>query len=239
LAGKADKVHDHNDIYYTEAKIDEKLSPLAPHISDSDIHVTAANKTNWTAAYTHSQTAHAPSNAEKNQNAFSKITVDSTTIEADTATDTLTFVGTNVTITPDATKDQVTFSVADGTTSAKGVVQLTNSTSSTSTTTAATPNSVKSAYDLAKSASDALKDKSDIDHSHDMGDLGIYVQNTEPTSAVVGDIWVDTANDPSFIVPNLPEVTSADNGKILMVVNGRWQAVTLNLTADANGVVSI
>lgn len=43
-------------------------------------------------------------------------------------------------------------SVADGTTSAKGVVQLTNSTSSTSTTTAATPASVKSAYDLANTA---------------------------------------------------------------------------------------
>ena len=41
--------------------------------------------------------------------------------------------------------------MANGSTSAKGVVQLTNSTSSTSTTTAATPNSVKSAYDLANS----------------------------------------------------------------------------------------
>ena len=41
------------------------------------------------------------------------------------------------------------------TTSAKGIVQLTNSTSSTSTTTAATPNSVKSAYDLANQAKTA------------------------------------------------------------------------------------
>lgn len=39
-----------------------------------------------------------------------------------------------------------------GTTSATGIVQLTDSTSSTSTTTAATPNSVKSAYDLADAA---------------------------------------------------------------------------------------
>jgi hypothetical protein len=42
--------------------------------------------------------------------------------------------------------------IQDGTTSQKGVVQLTDSTSSTSTTTAATPNSVKSAYDLANAA---------------------------------------------------------------------------------------
>lgn len=93
--------------------------------------------------------------AEVNQNAFSKVTVGSTTIEADTKTDTLTLVGSNVTITPDATNDKITIGVASGTTSAKGIVQLTNSTSSTSTTTAATPNSVKSAYDLANTAKTA------------------------------------------------------------------------------------
>jgi len=42
--------------------------------------------------------------------------------------------------------------IQDGTTSQKGAVQLTDSTSSTSTTTAATPNSVKTAYDLANAA---------------------------------------------------------------------------------------
>ena len=42
--------------------------------------------------------------------------------------------------------------VVAGTTSARGTLQLTDSTSSTSTTTAATPNSVKSAYDLAGAA---------------------------------------------------------------------------------------
>ncbi|NBS70355.1 hypothetical protein EBT31_15795 [bacterium] len=42
--------------------------------------------------------------------------------------------------------------VAAGSTSAPGVLQLTDSTSSTSTTTAATPNSVKTAWDLANAA---------------------------------------------------------------------------------------
>ena len=45
-----------------------------------------------------------------------------------------------------------TLTIADATTSVKGAVQLTDSTSSTSTTTAATPNSVKTAYDLANGA---------------------------------------------------------------------------------------
>ena len=52
-------------------------------------------------------------------------------------------VGTNIAVSNGV------ISVADGSTSAKGVLQLTNSTSSTSTTTAATPAAVKSAYDLA------------------------------------------------------------------------------------------
>ena len=37
----------------------------------------------------------------------------------------------------------------------------------------------------------------------------------------------------------LPTITEADNGKVLMVVNGQWQLVTLNLSVDENGVISI
>jgi len=55
-------------------------------------------------------------------------------------------------ITGGGSSGSVTIGVDAGTTSAAGVVQLTDSTSSTSTTTAATPNSVKTAYDLANSA---------------------------------------------------------------------------------------
>ena len=52
--------------------------------------------------------------AEPNQNAFSNIVVGSTTIEADTKTDTLTLVaGSNVTLTPDATNDKITISSTD------------------------------------------------------------------------------------------------------------------------------
>ena len=212
------------------------------HDANTTKHITSTERTNWGTAYTHSQAAHAPSNAEKNQNAFSNIKVGSTTVAADTATDTVTFVGSNVTITPDATNDKITFTVADGSTSAKGIVQLTNSTSSTSTTTAATPSSVKSAYDLANNAkvsADTAQEKANSAYALADGLTGVYVQDTEPTDAIDGDIWVDTAHDPSFIAPNLPAVTTADNGKVLMVVNGRWQAVDLSLYIDANGIVSM
>ena len=70
-------------------------------------------------------------------------------------------------------------------------------------------------------------------------DFGIYVQATEPSNAVAGDIWVDTASDPSYIPPTIPAITAADNGKVLMVVNGTLQLVNLNLSIDANGVVSM
>ena len=54
--------------------------------------------------------------AEVNQNAFSNIVVGSTTIAADTKTDSLTFAaGSNVTITPDATNDKITIAAKDTT----------------------------------------------------------------------------------------------------------------------------
>lgn len=125
---------------------------LDTHVSNTTVHITSAERTKWNSAKTHADSAHAPSDAEKNQNAFSNITVGSTTVSADVATDTVTFVGSNLTITPDATNDKITFAVANSSTSAAGIVKLTDSTSSTSTTTAATPKSVKSAYDLANTA---------------------------------------------------------------------------------------
>jgi hypothetical protein len=55
-------------------------------------------------------------------------------------------------LTGGGTSGTVTVGIQAGTTAQSGAVQLTDSTSSTSVTTAATPNSVKSAYDLANGA---------------------------------------------------------------------------------------
>jgi hypothetical protein len=60
-------------------------------------------------------------------------------------------VTVNAPITNAGTSTAADLSISTGTTSAVGVLQLTDSTSSTSTTTAATANSVKSAYDFANS----------------------------------------------------------------------------------------
>ena len=59
--------------------------------------------------------------AEINQNAFSNVTIGSTTISADSKTDTLTLVaGSNVTITPDSTNDKITIAATDTTYNAAG-----------------------------------------------------------------------------------------------------------------------
>ena len=127
---------------YTDNAVSSKVDKVTGKgLSTNDYTTTEKNKLSGIA-----------SGAEVNQNAFSNVKVGTTTIAADSKTDTLTLVGSNITITPNATDDSVTFTVADGSTSAKGIVQLTNSTSSESTTTAATPSSVKSAYDLANTA---------------------------------------------------------------------------------------
>ena len=102
-------------------------------------------------AYDHSQTSHAPSNAEVNQNAFSNVKVGSTTVAADSKTDTLELVaGTNVTLTPDATNDKVTITAKDttysaATTSAAGLMSATDKTKLDGIATGANKTTVDSA----------------------------------------------------------------------------------------------
>lgn len=73
-------------------------------------------------------TSQLPTLGEVNQNAFSNVKVGSTTIAADSKTDTLTIeAGSNVTITPDASGDKITIAATDttysaATTSANGLM---------------------------------------------------------------------------------------------------------------------
>lgn len=75
-----------------------------------------------------------------------------TTGDTGTVTSTMIASGTIVDADINASAAISGSKIVAGTTSVVGVVQLTDSTSSTSTTTAATPNAVKSAYDLANAA---------------------------------------------------------------------------------------
>ena len=89
-------------------------SELNTHVNNTNIHITTAERTNWNSAKTHADSTHAPSDAQANQNAFSNVTVGTSTISADTPTDTLTLVaGSNITITPDITNDKITIASKD------------------------------------------------------------------------------------------------------------------------------
>lgn len=86
--------------------------------------------------------------AEVNQNAFTNVVVGSTTISADSKTDSLTLVGSNVTITPDADNDKVTIGITKANvTSALGYTPPTSNTNTTYTLS-------KSGYTITLTGSD-------------------------------------------------------------------------------------
>lgn len=70
VAKKANSSHTHDDRYYTESEVDTKISgvssTISTHTGNATVHITSSERTNWNSAYSHSTSAHAPSNAEKN-----------------------------------------------------------------------------------------------------------------------------------------------------------------------------
>ena len=88
------------------------------HVTNTTIHITADERSEWNSAYTHSQSAHAPTDAEKNQNAFSNIQLNTDDkniiIKADNATDTVILKsGNNIQIDGDVDTDTITISATD------------------------------------------------------------------------------------------------------------------------------
>ena len=199
-----------------QENVESVTDSLSSHIENTDVHFTAVERTKLAGIAT---------GAEVNQNAFSNIKVGTTTVAADTKTDTIEFVGSNVTITPDATNDKVTFAVADGSTSAKGVVQLTNSTSSTSTTTAATPSSVKSAYDLANTA------KTNAATAQTRADSAYSLAESKVDS--LSDLGITaTATELNYVNGVTSNIQDQLNGKQATITGGATTITGSNLTTN-------
>lgn len=233
-----------SDVSGLQSSLDSKATQvgLDTHAADTVVHMTSAQKAQLSTAYNHSQVAHAPSNAEKNQNAFSNIKVGSTTVSADSATDTLTLVGENITITPDATNDKVTISVLDASTGNRGIVQLTNSTSSTSTTTAATPNSVKSAYDLANTANTTANSKaSQTSFNAHTSNTTLHTNATERNNWNTAYNHSQSAHAPSNAEKNQNAFSNVVVGSTTISADNATDTLTLvagsnvTLTPDASG----
>ena len=100
-----------------------------------------------------------------------------------------------------------TSGISSATTAAPGIVQLTDSTSSTSTTTAATPNSVKSSYDLANAALPAsggtltgdvtLANQTDLRFGEATANGTNYVGFQAPSNVTANVLWTLPATDAS------------------------------------------
>jgi len=143
----------------------------------------------------------------------------------------ITAVNVTSPITGGGTTGDVTIAIQDGTTTQKGAVQLTDSTASTSTTTAATPNSVKSAYDLANAAIA----KSLVDAKGDI--IAATADNTVARVAVGTDGQVLTADAASSagVKWSTPSSTSSFvgaaiyNNTALSASNSTTTTMTFNL----------
>lgn len=102
ISGKADKSATVSTVAYdsTNKKITKTINGTT-----SDVVTVATLKT-----------AMGLDNAEANQNAFSNVKIGSTTISADSKTDTLELAaGSNITLTPDTTNDKITIAATDTT----------------------------------------------------------------------------------------------------------------------------
>jgi len=123
-------------------------------------------------------------------------------------------------LTGGGTSGAVTIGILSGTTSNLGAVQLSDSTSSTSTTLAATANAVKTTYDLANGAIP----KSLIDAA---GDLIVgTADNTAGRIAIGtnGQVLTSNGTTATWATP------AGGGGKVLQVINAQTSTLTTNAT---------
>lgn len=223
---------------------------LTKHVDNSSIHITASERTNWNNAFAHTNIAHAPSNAEENQNAYSNITIGGTTISADTKTDTLTLEGSNITITPDSVSDKITFNVTkDNVTSALGYTPPTTDTTynvgGTSTlglTKLYTGTGTAIDGTMTQNAiTDALNGKSDTSHTHDTS------QVSGLDAALSGKAPTNHNHSASNITSGTLPIANGGTGQT--TVEGIRGAIGINpvttsgtgsaYTANVNGITSL
>jgi hypothetical protein len=124
-------------------------------------------------------------------------------------------------LTGGGTSGAVTIGILNGTTSNLGAVQLSDSTSSTSTTLAATANAVKTTFDLAngaipKSLVDAKGDLIAATAADTVARLGVGTNGqvlTADSTAATGLAWA-TVSTPSYTWTNYTPTITASSGTI-------------------------
>ena len=126
-------------------------------------------------------------------------------------------------LTGGGTSGAITVGIQAASTSQSGAVQLTDSTSSTSTTTAATPNSVKTAFDLANGA----VPQSIVDAKGDL--IAGTAADSVARLAIGTNGQVLTAD--STTATGMKWAAAAGGGKVLQVVQGTTTTGVANSTS--------
>lgn len=128
--GEAGKIYVNTDNNKTYRWSGSSLVEISASLALGETSSTAYRGDRGKAAYEHSQSAHAPSNAEENQNAFGSIMKSGTTnvsYDATHPTDTIVFGGDNcikVDISTGTSGTNVSYSIPSATTNARGAVQI-------------------------------------------------------------------------------------------------------------------
>ena len=157
-------------------------------------------------------------------------------------------------LTGGGTSGNITVGIQDGTTAQKGAIQLTDSTSSTSTTTAATPNSVKSAYDLAngaipKTLTTTTGDIIYASSANTPARLGIGSSNqvltvsggvpTWATPASSGGMTLLSTTTMSNRQTDLTSISGDYTDLVLIIVKASWSSYDSSIQIQPNGSSSI
>lgn len=153
-------------------------------------------------------------------------------------------------LTGGGTSGDVTLGIQAGSTTQSGALQLTDSTSSTSTTTAATPNSVKTSYDLASAAvaKSTVTTKGDLiaaTANATVSRLGVGTNGqilTADSTAATGIKWATPAAATSgltLITTSSPSATATVNINNCFSSTYQNYLIVFNLTGTAGTDVRI
>ena len=138
----------------------------------------------------------------------------------------------------------VSVSAVSGSTTVPGILQLTDSTTSTSTTTAATPNSVKSAYDqatLAYAAANTGLNKAQVSANGGsvQSNVGVNFNNTSTVQVSVGSGTAGNANVSFSVIPSFTQLDVSGDSRLtgnLNIITTSFRGLNVFSTATSSRI---
>ena len=236
-----------------QGDIDRSTYGVQDHLVNNDLHIIIGERTKWTTAaetitnkeskwdtaYTHSQSTHAPANAEKNQNAYNRFGFTNATstyasapsdgegsfvVEAQSTNHQLEFIAGN---------SLIEFNPTDG--SYSDSVEITihadpvGAAEEAETNAKAYADSIKnSLLNGAGAAYDTLKELGAlIDENHDAIDALETVATNKADKSQITSLQSELDTHEANSVKHIPTCSTQDNGKFLRVINGipTWATV--------------